>query len=1196
MKTNIQLQSWLRRAAVLLITLAGCLPIAAQEEEIEGGEAFYIYQNDGRFDGFFYDQVKQIRYSRLDMLGIEHDRYVSQEIVTEDSVYRIMLTAIDSVSYVQPEIKFAKEVRFMRDEGMMAYYLSISKPNEDSFLLRFSDSMPVALQPKVGDVLSCPKLPDYEEAFVGKVKKVRQEGGETVVECSYIDDLKDVFEQFITVEQVRNIQTAEGSKTRCRIAGLPTRAEGNFSDILLFEYNKSGELVINFTDSLKFRTKLDVGFGVMMTGVYNISWSDFYIKLEAKEQIGIGLTVALDGVLRNSIDPSTMPGIDKFVGVFSKIPIPASFPILYANLTPLPFTRAEAHFKAELNTGLTAKALRQSIEISKNWPYFNIEFNVLPQLFLPLPNDPIGSFNLDAQINGMVQTGVKFPIEVGMQDWIKKLIHLYSGTTIYAGPKISGTLDFDLLKYPFGAYEALKKTKVELTLMSFDTELSCKSEIFGKGVEFNDNKNVSYGKYTFSLFPAIEGMKCTLEGEEQNITHCVYKVSGDVCCPQYLGVGLYIKENEDDIYYSKLFMKKMRDEIYFMNTFNYVDVEFTDVPEGEYRVRPLIQAMVDVPVMAEEQTLIISPKELLLNPSEIMAEEEGGSFTVKLVSQYDFPITPSTEDKWITTEIVKPSGNQKYYSMIVNVAENNTDAYRTGSVKVRQQYSDTDYDEKTLTVKQYGGLELSKSKLEFTKEGGELTIDILTSYKPITIALGDDYTWLTYYLDDRKLTIKADPNQDGNRTATIIISAFSKKKNRNVEVKLTITQKGLVDASIEPTELNFDVDGGTLPVYVAVGNDTEFTGVSVRDKSDTWVTVEKKTSIFNVTVKPNEDEKRTAYVDATFTAKDKDGKTYTVTLPVTITQKGIVQASVMPSELLFDAKSDDREAAITKGDYSYCGAWVEDSAKDWLSVTVEDKGEYATLIATATENKSDDGRSGEITVYFSTVPNPQEMDMTKVTIKVTQKGKGKSIRTLLEGLPEAYYPRFVNVYFEGPCSYSWRRNDENEQGIRNYSQWLTGELQKKAKLNVSFSGSQATVTAVYQNESENSGTIYSANMIIDNIDSDEGLITSLDFYFKRDYKFVRDNYYNEGFYERVLKASNIPINCRDISYESNDGTVLYQFSEITHDYLRKKDANGKVSVETTDSEYKWVSDPDFILRVCFDPGTILIDPNNPWDD
>lgn len=32
-------------------------------------DAFYIYQNDGHFDGFFYDQVESINYSKIDTLA-----------------------------------------------------------------------------------------------------------------------------------------------------------------------------------------------------------------------------------------------------------------------------------------------------------------------------------------------------------------------------------------------------------------------------------------------------------------------------------------------------------------------------------------------------------------------------------------------------------------------------------------------------------------------------------------------------------------------------------------------------------------------------------------------------------------------------------------------------------------------------------------------------------------------------------------------------------------------------------------------------------------------------------------------------------------------------------------------------------------------------------------------------------------------
>ena len=39
----------------LVLTLLAVLPMQAQEKNA----AFYIYQNDGHFDGFFYDEVEK---------------------------------------------------------------------------------------------------------------------------------------------------------------------------------------------------------------------------------------------------------------------------------------------------------------------------------------------------------------------------------------------------------------------------------------------------------------------------------------------------------------------------------------------------------------------------------------------------------------------------------------------------------------------------------------------------------------------------------------------------------------------------------------------------------------------------------------------------------------------------------------------------------------------------------------------------------------------------------------------------------------------------------------------------------------------------------------------------------------------------------------------------------------------------------
>ncbi|MBR1668639.1 MAG: hypothetical protein IJ693_10240 [Bacteroidaceae bacterium] len=111
--------NWLR-----CLTLLSFFILHFQTQAQDENAAFYIYQNDGHFDGFFYDEVEKISYSKLDTLGMEHDDYVSQIIVTADSTYLIMLSAIDSVGFVQPEIRYNPRLRDMRKEGMLGYLMT----------------------------------------------------------------------------------------------------------------------------------------------------------------------------------------------------------------------------------------------------------------------------------------------------------------------------------------------------------------------------------------------------------------------------------------------------------------------------------------------------------------------------------------------------------------------------------------------------------------------------------------------------------------------------------------------------------------------------------------------------------------------------------------------------------------------------------------------------------------------------------------------------------------------------------------------------------------------------------------------------------------------------------------------------------------------------------------------------------------
>ena len=902
MKT-MHIHHWLRYAAVLLTALTGSLPMMAQEDEVEGGEAFYIYQNDGHFDGFFYDQVKEIRYSRFDTLGIERSEYVSQEIVTEDSVYRIMLTAIDSVSYVQPEIRYAKGMRFMRDEGLTDYYVSMTQTG-DGFLLQFDGALPAALQPKKNEVLSCPDLPDYDGMFVGKVKAVRNEGGKLVVECGYIEDIHEVFDQFITVEQVRQQPGPNGARTIRRMAGIngPRRTEGNVSDLTLFNFSHTFEAKLNL-GKCDLQFTLNGGFGMSLSAAYKITLFEFYIKTNLKSQMSIGTSIGLDGQIYESVDPSSIPGVGDFIAQFTKVPFPANFPVLFANVLPVPFTRAEAHLNLSASLAAQVKATNFMLEIKDSWPYIDMGLNFIAP-FLPYEGSGEGGLSITAQLNGSIQTGMKFPITVSTLPWVKKCCYVETGNTIYAGPKLSGNLDFDLWKAGDGIYEAMKESKVDFSLISIDNELEGKATVFGKEWATKHTKSWVYGNTSFTLFPEFDNLKYEVTGDNLDHIKCGVDVSGRTCLPESVGIGVYKKKDDSDTKFTELYDKFFDPRIiWYDGNFNHYEGGFTKMEPGEYRLRPIISITgveslkgLIVPVYSAEKAVTIEEQELNLDPTEGTFEESGGEMEVTLLSKLDRPITAECDANWIKTEITLPDGKGGYGKMKVKVDENNTDGYRTATITVRQRYSTTNYSEKTFTVKQYGGLQLSPKQLSFGKEGGGQSVEILTSMRPITINLNGNDNWISYDLDGNRLTIIVKPNTGAPRNADITISAWSSKHNGINAVKLTVTQEG-EDTSvphISPTTLNFSAKGGTQKVNTYLGSTYNRIGNKVEKDGTGWITAENIETddgfYVEVTAKPNTTgAKRTGTVSIFMAAFEGDAPaegTPMKSFTVTVTQEG----------------------------------------------------------------------------------------------------------------------------------------------------------------------------------------------------------------------------------------------------------------------------------------------------------------------
>lgn len=60
-----------------------------------GQDCMYIYRNDNDFNAIFIESIDSISFSKYDTAGFLCDDWVTKEVATRDSLYRIPLAAID---------------------------------------------------------------------------------------------------------------------------------------------------------------------------------------------------------------------------------------------------------------------------------------------------------------------------------------------------------------------------------------------------------------------------------------------------------------------------------------------------------------------------------------------------------------------------------------------------------------------------------------------------------------------------------------------------------------------------------------------------------------------------------------------------------------------------------------------------------------------------------------------------------------------------------------------------------------------------------------------------------------------------------------------------------------------------------------------------------------------------------------------
>lgn len=480
--------------SLVLIVLA---PLTSQAQGVN--DAFYIYQNDGHFNGFFFDEVKEIRYSKLDTLNNEHSDYVSQEIVTADSTYRIMLAAIDSVGFVQPEIIYNPQLRDMVAEGMDKAFFNWD--GSSSTINFWEDNLTDANKPRVGDIL----LYNIGEVFCAKVTSVQSDGMMFyTVETEPVSDVKDVYQQFITIEEYSHDRN--GRLAGRRVAGMPElnsgrfvkprRAIGQFEGDI-FDFNLGGHIPLS--DAIALDVNIEGGINVKASWHLPLIGTS-YIGITTTFNAGVGMGISINGTIAEPIKGKLSEN--------ATIPLPASVPMFELVLAPDCFLRGSVTAKASVATPKAKGKVWSKLEFIDYIPYLEMGFGNPPGTTEEEAAaeeeadyyDNVSSATLE--FSGFVQTGIMFPLSLRTNKWLSKVLNCEVGTTLYVGPKLGASLSVDLENRMMGDdsfYSEHKGTK--FTLSPFDADFETKATFKSFWGEKNE-KTLADG--TFNILPNLD--------------------------------------------------------------------------------------------------------------------------------------------------------------------------------------------------------------------------------------------------------------------------------------------------------------------------------------------------------------------------------------------------------------------------------------------------------------------------------------------------------------------------------------------------------------------------------------------------------------------------------------------------------------------------------------------------------------------
>lgn len=502
----------MKRTILSLLLLVGlsmfnglCSMLFAQND------AMYIYRNDGVINAFLKADIDSIRHSTLDLDSVLHAENVTQEVWTVDSVYRIPLSVIDSVSFVTPPTVYKEGVKRL-EYNLLNYIIGA-----DGFTLKLKPNTPTMIVPVKGDKLvlleGCDVLP---YGFSGIVSRVEQGSSSIDVVCeqAYLEDL---FDSYCSVSTVYGYSPDSLSANS---PGIRRRVTYNPDDIVFslgpYKISKSYEVSQGLVFDGDLALKGGASFSTEIQPTFRIHT---FLMMSLID--GVYFNSSITGDLRVTTQASLYGGLDynhDFDGLVIPFPIPMTANLINFYVNPGLFLRADATISSTITS-------TQVYNFNTHFSYYdNMEFSLGGQL-VSSSTDMVGSLDGSVAGGAYIETGFNLKSRKIAKVCVRgEFGGRLSGSFVLRNSDLENAMSETLL------YERLKASNVEFgSFANASVQASVLNTVGSKTWELY--KPI----YTWDLVPTFSNTKLTYTQGSNTSLNANTELRGNCLFP--VGVG-----------------------------------------------------------------------------------------------------------------------------------------------------------------------------------------------------------------------------------------------------------------------------------------------------------------------------------------------------------------------------------------------------------------------------------------------------------------------------------------------------------------------------------------------------------------------------------------------------------------------------------------------------------------------------------